>query len=91
MPPVYLDKIRLQSDHGRYLMNVMGALSETCEHCGGSVIEVKRIHLQTGEGMVTFFTWCSTCGSFIQFSERFSENWLRSILDRVALELPLAG
>ena len=43
MTPVYLDGIRLRANHVRLLMNIMGTLNETCENCGGSMIEVKEI------------------------------------------------
>lgn len=79
MPPVFLDGIRLPKDQVKLLMNLLGELDETCELCGGSVIEIRSVVLRSDESPAKFFTWCSTCGSFSQFRQQVSENWVKRI------------
>jgi hypothetical protein len=91
MPPVYLDGIRLQANHVRLVMNIMGTLNETCGNCGGSMIEVKGILIHSSERPTIFHTWCATCGRFNRLSQNFPMGLLRVVIGRVASELSLAS
>jgi len=91
MTPVYLDGIRLRANHVRLLMNIMGTLNETCENCGGSMIEVKGILVQPSERPTIFDTWCATCGKFYCLSQEFPVGYVRGVIGRVTSELSLAS
>jgi hypothetical protein len=87
MPPVYFDVIQLRHHYAKLVLNVMGALNETCEDCGGSMIEVKSIAINSRESPITFLTWCATCGTYSRLSQQFPPEWRHRLLAKIGTNL----
>ncbi|HTY26069.1 MAG TPA: hypothetical protein VMC85_23265 [Desulfomonilaceae bacterium] len=91
MPAVYFDGIQLHHHHARLVINAMGALNEICTDCGGSMIEVRSVAINSRESPITFHTWCATCGTFRRLDQEFPIEWHRRVLAKVETNLVLAN
>ena len=86
MPPVYLDRIKLEGDYTRFLVNAMGSLTETCSKCGGTLLQITSIFLQSREDSAEVCTWCNTCGNYARLTQEYPASWHRRILKRVGFQ-----
>ena len=91
MQPVYFDGIQLRRHYAKLVLNAMGSLNETCEKCGGSMIEIKSIAIHSSESPITFLTWCGTCGTYSRLSQQFPPEWHSRFLAKVGTNLRLAS
>ena len=91
MPPVYLDGIQLHDDCVRIVITAIGTLNENCGNCGGSMMDVKGVALQSGESPAVVLTWCVTCGSYSRLSQEFPVEWHRRLVAKVASKLHSAS
>lgn len=91
MPPVYLDRIKLEEDSIRLVVNAMGSLSETCSKCSGSLLQVRSIFLQSRDDSAVVYTWCNTCGNYARLIQEYPASWRRRILKKVGSQERFLG
>ncbi len=82
MPPVFLNGIRIPEESTRILINSIGPLTETCEHCGGSVLQIDSVKI-TSQPNPLFRIWCATCGRYSDMSYEVPYQWYRKLVHRL--------
>ena len=79
MPPVFLHGVRIPEESTRILINTVGPLNETCVHCGGSVLQIKSVKINSQPNLL-FRIWCATCGTYGDLSYELPYQWYRDLV-----------
>jgi hypothetical protein len=79
MLSAYLNGIRIPEEFAKAFMNSVGQLNETCLHCGGSVIEIKSVKINSDSNPL-FRVWCSTCGTGWEVCHDLPRPWYHDLV-----------
>lgn len=79
MPPVFLNGVRIPDESTKVLINTIGPLNETCVHCGGTVLKIKSVKIDS-QPCPLFRIWCATCGGFADLSYELPRRWFRHLV-----------
>jgi hypothetical protein len=87
MPPVFLHGVRIPDECTRILVNTIGPLNETCVHCGGSVLQIKSVKINSLPNLL-FRIWCATtCGRYADLSYELPYQGYRDLVRNLEIEI----
>jgi hypothetical protein len=86
MPPVFLNGVRIPEELTSAFINALGPFNEICFHCGGSMVEIKSVKINSHSNPL-FRVWCTTCGRYGDVGYDLPRPWYRNLVHNLEIRI----